>query len=118
MMQYGLTLTSFLARAGKFFPGVEVISRLPDNSIRRSTCSDLYRRARALGASLQHAGLKKGDRVATLLENRAEQVVTFFAALGGGFIAAADAKPAKKSKKRSVTAEVPGTEVRATLTLP
>ena len=32
MMQYGLTLTSFLERAGKLFPGVEVISRLPDNS--------------------------------------------------------------------------------------
>ena len=51
MMQYGLTLTSFLERAGKLFPGVEVISRLPDNSVRRSTYSDLYRRARALGAS-------------------------------------------------------------------
>ena len=67
MMQYGLTLTSFLERAGKLFPGVEVISGLPDNSVRRSTYSDLYRRARALGASLQHSGLRKGDRVATLM---------------------------------------------------
>ena len=39
MMQYGLTLTSFLERAGKLFPGVKVISRVPDNSIRRSTYS-------------------------------------------------------------------------------
>jgi hypothetical protein len=50
MMQYGMTLTSFLERAGKLFPGAEVISRLPDNSLHRSTYSDLYRRARALGA--------------------------------------------------------------------
>jgi hypothetical protein len=56
MMRYGLTLTSFLERAGKLFPGLEVISRLPDNSVRRSSYSDLYRRARALGARLQQLG--------------------------------------------------------------
>ena len=72
MMQYGLTLTPFLERAGKFFPGVEVISRLPDNSVRRSTYSDLHRRARALAASLQHAGLRQGDRVATLMWNHSD----------------------------------------------
>ena len=64
MMQCGLTLTSFLERVGKLFPKVEVVSRRPDNSIHRSTYADLYRRARALAASLQQAGLKKGDRVA------------------------------------------------------
>lgn len=85
MMQYGLTLTSFLERAGKLFPGVEVISRLPDNSVRRSTYSDLYRRARALGASLQHAGLRKGDRVATLMWNHSTHLEAYFGipAVGG-----------------------------------
>lgn len=85
MMQYGLTLTSFLERAGKFFPGVEVISRSPDNSVRRSTYSDLYRRARALGASLQLAGLRKGDRVATLMWNHSTHLEAYFGipAVGG-----------------------------------
>ena len=85
MMQYGLTLTSFLERAGKLFPGVEVISRLPDNSVRRSTYSDLYRRARALGASLQHAGLRQGDRVATLMWNHSTHLEAYFGipAVGG-----------------------------------
>ena len=45
MMQHGLTVNSFLDRAGKLFPEVEVISRAPDNSIRRSTYADLYRRS-------------------------------------------------------------------------
>ena len=78
MMQFDLTLSSFLERAGKFFPGVEVISRLPDNSVRRSTYSDLCRRARALGASLQRAGLRKGDRVATLMWNHSTHLEAYF----------------------------------------
>jgi acyl-coenzyme A synthetase/AMP-(fatty) acid ligase len=65
MMQCGLTLTSFLERAGRLYPKVEVVSRLPDNSLRRSTYADLYHRARALASSLQKAGIGQGDRVAT-----------------------------------------------------
>jgi fatty-acyl-CoA synthase len=85
MMRYGLTLTSFLERAGKLFPGVEVISSLPDNSVRRSTYTDLYRRARALGASLQQAGLRAGDRVATLMWNHSTHLEAYFGipAVGG-----------------------------------
>src|SRR5678809_843458 len=67
MMRYGLTLTSFLERAGKLFPGVEVISSLPDNSVRRSSYSDLYRRARALGPSQQRVGDRAGGGDDTLM---------------------------------------------------
>jgi len=85
MMQYGLTLTSFLERAGKLFPKVEVVSRRPDNSLHRSTYADLYRRARALAASLQQAGLRQGDRVATLMWNHATHLEAYFGipAVGG-----------------------------------
>jgi len=85
MMQYGLTLTPFLERAGKLFPGVEVVSRAPDKSVRRSTYSDLHRRARALAASLQHAGLRPGDRVATLMWNHSAHLEAYFGipAVGG-----------------------------------
>jgi len=85
MMRYGLTLTPLLERAGKFFPGVEVVSRAPDNSARRATYSDLHRRARALAASLQHAGLRPGDRVATLMWNHSAHLEAYFGipAVGG-----------------------------------
>jgi len=85
MMSYGLTLTPWLERAGKLFPKVEVVSRRPDNSIHRSTYADLYRRARALAASLQQAGLKKGDRVATLMWNHSTHLEAYFGipAVGG-----------------------------------
>lgn len=77
-MQCGLILTSFLERAGKLYPNVEVVSRLPDNSIRRSTFADMYRRARALTASLQRAGLCPGDRVATLMWNNTAHLEAYF----------------------------------------
>ena len=69
MMSYPLTLIHILERAGKLFPGQEVLSRLPDHSIHRSTYGDVYRRARALAEALQRAGLERGDRVATLMWN-------------------------------------------------
>jgi fatty-acyl-CoA synthase len=69
MMSYPLTLTHILERAGKLFPGQEVLSRLPDRSLHRSTYGDIYRRARKLAEALQKAGLQRGDRVATLMWN-------------------------------------------------
>lgn len=50
MMQCGLTLTSFLERAGKLFPKVEIVSRRPDGSTHRCTYADLYRRAFVIGS--------------------------------------------------------------------
>jgi len=69
MMDYPLTLLHILERAGKVFPEREVISRLPDRSLHRCTYKDVYHRARALAAGLQEAGLKPGERVATLMWN-------------------------------------------------
>src|SRR5580698_5804798 len=69
MMSYPLTLTHILERAGKLFPGQEVLSRMPDRSLHRSTYGTVYRRARSLAGALQRAGLQRGDRVATLMWN-------------------------------------------------
>jgi fatty-acyl-CoA synthase len=69
MMNYPLTLTAILERVGRYFGDVEVVSRLPDKSIHRSTWRQVYGRARRLAECLQSAGLKKGERVATLMWN-------------------------------------------------
>ena len=68
-MTYPLTLTNILERAGRLFPEREVVSRLPNRSLHRCTYADVYRRARCLAEALQEAGLKRGDRVATLMWN-------------------------------------------------
>ena len=69
MMDFPLTLTSLFERAGKLFPSVEIISQRPDNSTHRYTYGDWYRRSQALAAALQNAGVRPGDRVATLMWN-------------------------------------------------
>ena len=85
MMQFPLTLVSLLERAGKLFPRVEIVSQRPDSSTHRYTYGDLYRRARALAALLQDAGLKPGDRVATLMWNHSTHLEAYFGipAVGG-----------------------------------
>ncbi len=78
MMNDPLTLVPILERAGKLFPRVEIVSRLPDRSLHRYTFKDFYRRARALAEALQKAGLQRGDRVATLMWNHYAHLEAYF----------------------------------------
>jgi fatty-acyl-CoA synthase len=77
MMNYPLTLAHILERAGRIFPEQEIVSRLPDRSLHRCTYADMYRRARRLAEALQKAGLKRGDRVATLMWNHFAHVEAY-----------------------------------------
>jgi fatty-acyl-CoA synthase len=86
MMNYPLTLTAILERAGRYFCDVEVVSRLPDKSIHRSTWGEVYGRARQLAECLQSAGLKKGDRVATLMWNHYVHLEAHFGGPAAGGI--------------------------------
>ncbi|MBS7529191.1 long-chain fatty acid--CoA ligase [Hazenella sp. IB182353] len=69
MMDYPLTLDHILERAGKQFAPIEIVSRMPDQSLHRYTYGDFYRRARQLAEALQKIGLQKGERVGTLMWN-------------------------------------------------
>jgi fatty-acyl-CoA synthase len=79
MMRFPLTLDHVLERAGKVFAKSEIVSRLPDCAVHRYTYSDFYCRARALAGALQRLGLKRGDRVATLMWNHYAHLETYFA---------------------------------------
>src|ERR1039458_5351427 len=78
MMQSPLLITSMLERAGKLFPRVEIVSSLPDGSCHRYRNSDLLLRARQLATALRRAGIRKGERVATLLWNGHEHLEAYF----------------------------------------
>jgi fatty-acyl-CoA synthase len=78
MMNYALTPVHFLERAGRYFPKVELVSLLPDRSEHRTTYGVFHRRTRALAAALQAAGLKRGDRVATLMWNHYAHLEAYF----------------------------------------
>jgi acyl-CoA synthetase (AMP-forming)/AMP-acid ligase II len=78
MMNYPLTLNHILERAGKLFPDVEIVSRMPDRSLHRYTYKDFYSRTRALANALRQAGLKRGDRVGTLMWNHHAHIESYF----------------------------------------
>ena len=78
MMQRRLSLNDLLDRAGQFFPGGEIVSRLPDKSLRTHSYGEYYRRTRSLASALQKMGLEKGDRVATLCWNHHVHLEAYF----------------------------------------
>ena len=77
-MDYPLTLVTIFERVGKLFPKVEVASRMADRSIHHYTYGDFYRRTKKLANALKKAGIKKGDRVATLMWNHYGHLEAYF----------------------------------------
>jgi fatty-acyl-CoA synthase len=78
MMNVPLSLNHLLERAGQLFAGNEIVSRLPNKTLRRHTLGQYYRRTRALASVLQALGLQKGDRVATLCWNHHAHLECYF----------------------------------------
>ena len=78
MMNVPLSINHFLDRAGTLFKHNTIVSRLPDKSLRTHTYGDWHRRTRQLASALQRAGLKKGDRVATLCWNHHAHLEAYF----------------------------------------
>src|SRR6266481_5308097 len=84
MMNYPLTLTALLERAGLYFADQEVVSRLPEGTLHRSNWGQVNERARRMAECLLAAGLKKGDRVATLMWNHYAHLEAYFGVPAAG----------------------------------
>jgi len=84
MMDYPLTLMAILERAGKYFGQTEIVSRLPDRSIHRSSWEQMRDRALRLAQRLVSLGLKKGERVATLMWNHYAHLECYFGVPAAG----------------------------------
>jgi acyl-CoA synthetase (AMP-forming)/AMP-acid ligase II len=78
MQRVPLSSNDLLERAGRIYPQTEVVSRLPDRSLHRYRFADFYRRSRQLASALLAAGLRKGDRVATLSWNHYAHFECYF----------------------------------------
>lgn len=86
MMEFPLLLPTVLERAGKLFKSTEIVSRLPDRSLHRYRYNDFYDRARALAAALQRAGIRKGERVASLMWNHHAHLEAYFGVPASGAV--------------------------------
>ncbi len=69
MMAMPLSINGLIPRAAQIFAGQEVVSRLPDRTLRRHSYRDLIQRAQALAHALRSLGVQPGERVATLCWN-------------------------------------------------
>jgi len=78
MMDFPLTLPTILERSGKIYSRVEIVSGQPDKSVVRIGYGEFYRRARRLAAALTKLGLRRGDRVASMMWNHAGHLEAFF----------------------------------------
>jgi len=86
MMKVPLSLNHFLERAKLYHPKVEIVSRMPDKSLRRHTYADFHRRAKGLAEALVKAGIKPGDRVATLMWNHYAHLECYFGIPAAGAV--------------------------------
>lgn len=87
MMDFPLTVNHFFERAGHLFAEREIISRRPDRTLHRYTYAEFYRRGKRLASALQQAGIRPGDRVATLMWNHSAHLEAYFGVpLAGGVV--------------------------------
>jgi fatty-acyl-CoA synthase len=87
IMNFPLTLAHLFTRCETYFGRREVVTRRPDKSLARSSYGEVCRRARKLAAALTRAGLKRGDRVATLQWNTMWHLECFFGVtIAGGVL--------------------------------
>ena len=79
MMERPLLITDIMRFADRNHPDVEIVSVTMDAPRHRCTWRDLFRRTRQLANALTAAGVKPGDRVASLAWNDHRHVELYYA---------------------------------------
>lgn len=86
MMQRPLLVSDIMAYAAEIYPMVEVISQSVEGGRHRTTYGSTARRISQLAHALEEAGVRPGDRVATLAWNGFRHFELYYAIAGIGAI--------------------------------
>ena len=86
MMRMPLTISSLVRHADRWHGDTEVVSRLPEGLLQRSTWTGIHRRSRRLAAALQHIGVGYGHRVGTLAWNTQRHLEIYYGVSGIGAV--------------------------------
>ncbi|MFI5014974.1 MAG: long-chain fatty acid--CoA ligase [Hyphomicrobiales bacterium] len=78
MMAAELSVNDIFARAARLYPKSEIVSSLPDKTLRRHSYAEMAARTRALAHALERLGVGKGARVATLAWNHYAHLECYF----------------------------------------
>ena len=86
MMGSPLLISSLLTHAERHHGATEIVSRRTEGDIHRYTYRDLARRSRQVANSLLAAGVKPGDRIATLAWNGYRHLELYYGVSGIGAV--------------------------------
>lgn len=86
MQDWSLTCTRILDHAARNHPEREIVSRSVEGPIHRTTYKTLRTRSLQLAKRLQKAGIREGDRVATLAWNTWRHMEAWYGLMGIGAI--------------------------------
>jgi acyl-CoA synthetase (AMP-forming)/AMP-acid ligase II len=86
MQQRPLLISSLIEYAALYHGDVEVVSRMVEGPVHRTTWAEVNRRAKKLARALLALGVKPGDRIATMAWNGFRHVELYYAVSGIGAV--------------------------------
>ncbi|MDY6820768.1 MAG: long-chain-fatty-acid--CoA ligase [Deferribacterota bacterium] len=86
MMDRQLTITDIINRSCKFYKDKEILSVFPDGRKVKYTYENFYERVKSLASFLANLNIKRGDKVATLMNNHNAHLEAYYGIPAAGFI--------------------------------
>ncbi|MDT7837264.1 3-(methylthio)propionyl-CoA ligase [Aquabacterium sp. OR-4] len=86
MQDRPLLISSLIEHAATFHPTTEIVSRLPEGQVHRSTWRGVRDTAKQVAHALQGLGIQSGDRVGTLAWNSYRHLALYFGVSGSGAV--------------------------------
>jgi fatty-acyl-CoA synthase len=79
MMEMPLLISSLIEHADNYHGDTEIVSRMTEGGIHRTTYRQAHRRMKQLAKALTRLGVKQGDRIATLAWNNYRHLEIYYA---------------------------------------
>ncbi|VEG57906.1 AMP-dependent synthetase and ligase [Mycolicibacterium aurum] len=86
MQDRQLMISSLIEHAAAFHGEVEIVSRLPEGPVRRTTWRGVSEQSKQVANALAELGVQQGDRVATLAWNSDRHLALYFGVSGSGAV--------------------------------
>lgn len=79
-------ISSLIEHAAAFHGDTEIVSRLPEGPVRRTTWRQINEQAKQVANALAELGIEQGDRVGTLAWNSDRHLALYFGVSGSGAV--------------------------------
>lgn len=86
MQDRPLMISSLIEHAAAFHGDTEIVSRLPEGQVRRTTWREVNEHSKQVANALAELGIEQGDRVATLAWNSDRHLALYFGVSGSGAV--------------------------------